>query len=489
VKNLSAAMTLLALTPLALGAQEIIGTLRLADGRSAAGGVIVVAQRRSGGAEIVRVMTNSRGEFRLKPGTDEIVLVALRIGQQPFVLDTLLPRLGQMVRLDRVLPERPVEIASVRTAIRDRCGIGSASRLEAVARAEDAQIALASSIMGQGETPVSVLLRVTQEEWTPGGERVVDVQHREYRLDSLRALRSIPPDSLHALGFTTRVQGQPTTYRVPDAAFFADTRFATDHCLTLTVDSARPRLVGVSFKPSRFRRVTQLSGTFWMDRESADLRRIEFRYEGLDPVTESAKPGGWIDFTRLPNGLIFASRWSFRMPRVTETLVMSRQGLRSFLVRDIASVAVTTGEVLDLATLGTPLFSSGAADYVDDDRKRVSVTLTEHEDPNGCISPPGTVPLVGVIRGVDGSLPSSATVQIGRMKRPQGSAIATIEAVRTVAVIEGSFRTCDTPSDEVLWLAVTAGPGLAVEFAMRIPQDRPYGRIEIAVGTQSKPHE
>jgi hypothetical protein len=60
--------------------------------------------------------------------------------------------------------------------------------------------------------------------------------------------------------------------------------------------------------------IGDIQGTFWLDRSSAELRLLEYRYTNLIRAYAVANPGGFVEFLRLPTGNWFVSRWEIRMP-------------------------------------------------------------------------------------------------------------------------------------------------------------------------------
>ena len=72
-------------------------------------------------------------------------------------------------------------------------------------------------------------------------------------------------------------------------------------------------LIGVAFEPVKQRRDTDIEGVLWVDRESAQLRYLEFRYT---PISWRGRElsGGKVEFHQLPSGAWIVRRWSIRMP-------------------------------------------------------------------------------------------------------------------------------------------------------------------------------
>ena len=57
----------------------------------------------------------------------------------------------------------------------------------------------------------------------------------------------------------------------------------------------------------------------WVDRASAELRRLEFRYANVSPE-EQEKAGGDVEFKRVHDGTWLISRWNIRMPVLEQSV-------------------------------------------------------------------------------------------------------------------------------------------------------------------------
>jgi hypothetical protein len=81
-----------------------------------------------------------------------------------------------------------------------------------------------------------------------------------------------------------------------------------------------------SGQPPNAASVSDIQGTFWIDRASNELRSLEFRYTNLPTVAERASPGGAVEFLRLPSGSWLVNRWHIRMPIVGVTASTTARG-------------------------------------------------------------------------------------------------------------------------------------------------------------------
>ena len=127
--------------------------------------------------------------------------------------------------------------------------------------------------------------------------------------------RSRPAEELLERGFMQR-DGDEYAYFAPDAAVLLSDAFLDTHCLrSESPREEREGLLGVGFQPvgSR-RRIPDISGTFWIDRESYELELLDFRYVNLPWEVSGLDAGGEVRFRRLGDGTWIVPEWSLRKP-------------------------------------------------------------------------------------------------------------------------------------------------------------------------------
>jgi len=99
--------------------------------------------------------------------------------------------------------------------------------------------------------------------------------------------------------------------------------------------------------PSRARNRVDIDGVLWVDTASRRLQSLEFRYVGLDRRLDDARPGGWVSFREMANGIVIIDRWSLRLPVVRKDSVFSRS-TREYVPRDVVDAQETGGEVVQI---------------------------------------------------------------------------------------------------------------------------------------------
>jgi hypothetical protein len=124
---------------------------------------------------------------------------------------------------------------------------------------------------------------------------------------------SLPPEDLTRDGFVRRVGGE-VLYYAPDAEVLLSDAFLDTHCFRLAEASDDPQRVGLSFEPIGRRSVPDVGGTMWLDRETAELRSLEYTYYNLDLPVRSATATGMVEFQRMPAGTWIVPAWWIEMP-------------------------------------------------------------------------------------------------------------------------------------------------------------------------------
>lgn len=164
----------------------------------------------------------------------------------------------------------------------------------------------------------------------------------------LTPFESRPAEDLVTNGFV-QPDGRGQIYYAPDAGVLLSDPFLDTHCFRLRRGSGeRAGLLGLAFEPTgENRRVVDITGTMWIDGETAELRWLEFTYQQLDPDLRSDDVGGRVDFRRMPAGTWIVPEWWIRMPAVAERV--DAEGVRR---RFINGYQVTGGLVLEVREAG-----------------------------------------------------------------------------------------------------------------------------------------
>ncbi len=217
--------------------------------------------------------------------------------------------------------------------------------------------------------------------------RRLDPHSRAVLADTSRALQrtsgplwvSAPVERLAEKGFM-ELEGDTAVFYAPDAAALLSDAFVDHHCVRL--QAGEEGMIGLAFEPVPGRRVPDIRGTMWLDRATAELRRMEYQYTGLRGRRPSDEAGGTLEFRRLPDGGWIVNRWRIRVPLLAPDLPRGPSGLPGETPRSLTSLAAAErwrtmglreegGEITSISTRGgqaivaepaVPLVASVTAD-------------------------------------------------------------------------------------------------------------------------------
>ena len=485
-------------------AQELFGTLRRADGLAPAAGTVVLVVRVANDSVVARAVTGEAGTYRVLIPSDSVLVRALRIGQQPQELGSMKLGIGESRELSAVLPDAPVNISAIRTRVNSRCGTRTEGAALVARLFADARTALLASQLASPDGRPMTRYRLVTELWRPQEDRLLHAQYSEMTSDSLRPFQSVSADSLALVGYVSDQADGSTIYRAPDADVLVSDQFLAEHCLSLVEGTAeRAGWIGVGFRPARSRQdITSIEGTLWLDRATAELRRLEFGYVGLEPVAARTKPGGWLEFTRLENGIWFVNQWQIRMPRMANrvSLRMGRSGLTMSMVSNrlsLIGIQIVSGEVLHIDVSFRPRYATGARDSVHESGALLSAAMDAHGDPAHCVAAPLGALVYGTIRSTSGAVLSNADVQlswradgasgdpglVGAVIDDAGGGDAITSGAtpprRTRTDAAGWYRYCGVPYQQLVAMQVWAEGHDTARFSLRASPARDAARIDV----------
>jgi hypothetical protein len=344
-------------------AQQVRGDVLLPDRTTRAAGVIIVITDRAG-ATVARALTGDGGEFELRlPRPGSFTLRALRIGFKPTLVSPVDVAGSDTATVHVVLNGDVVTLASITVKGENVCRVREDSG-QLVARLwEEARKAITATQLSDRGKP----LTATWYRY----ERDMDSLARVVRKQTVstttavtqRPFISDPPESLARLGYVVDIEGE-IFFRAPDADALLSDSFAGMHCFHVEPPRRdQMHLVGVGFRPAREREgIRDIEGTFWLDRNTAELRYLEFRFTNMIAAYANAGAGGRVEFLRLPTGHWLVSRWYLRMPLVKARPGQSfRNALRSEPIYFAEAIHITGGEVTEVRRDGVLLHKGGGA--------------------------------------------------------------------------------------------------------------------------------
>jgi len=341
------------------GAQMIRGRVFLPDSSTPAAGIVVVVTG-PGGVNVTaaRALSTTIGDYALHlKAAGRYELRALRIGFRPIVARVDVAP-GATTVQDIILSSLPVVIAGMDVRGDGDCALKGRDGQTFLQLWEQARGALAATQLWEESGALDVqLIRVDGHMDAPVSYwdsvfAVVDtLSARESAVD--RSFAATPPETLAVRGYVRMKEGGRTVYDMPNAETLLSDQFVGGHCFSIRSSGEHKDWIGFGFTPRETAKdIPDIRGVLWLERSTAELRRLEFEYVNLAPVEypmcdlhpfiritpsmleqmppfkvpeprcEHAKNdrsnklglGGYADFVRLPSGEWLVANWMLRTP-------------------------------------------------------------------------------------------------------------------------------------------------------------------------------
>lgn len=270
----------------------------------------VVALLGPGGVALERAVTRPDGRFDLRvPRAGTFSVAVERAGHDPFFPPPIDVAEGVAPPVRLVAESRPLRFAAA-PGVELPCRLGvdlpdlslelwQAVRIDlrALDLTESARLLLKEVVAFDRSYDVEGK-RLVEERRAPAG-----------RIDG-RPFLTAAPATLFETGYMTTAGGD-MLFQPPDARLFLADRFLTTYCLTPAVAdrSVGGRAqAGLTFRPARRRdKVTDIEGTFWLDRETRRLAEVEYRF--IPPLVPKGTFGGSQRIAYTPSGKRYLDQW------------------------------------------------------------------------------------------------------------------------------------------------------------------------------------
>jgi hypothetical protein len=470
-----------------VSAQTLSGRVRHPDGLPAEA-VQLVALSDADGRVLARTLSGRRGEFRLPAPEPRVRLRALRIGYQPAELGTFDTGDPTSSQLELTLPLDPARLPAVSTVARQRCANIGAASADLVALFGDVRLALAAIRLGASQDDAPTTRAVLREQLTDlRGRAASPARYRRLAGRATRPFQSLGVDSLRLVGYVSQ-ERDGVVYRAPDSDLLASDAFLTDHCLQFVPQHPDESMwVGIGFEPiDRVRDRVAIRGTFWVDRATRAVRRLEFTYVGLPRELDRHQLGGTVDFGELPDGTWFEAAWMLRMAK---TFIHLRSG--QVRVEALQSIG---GRVVDMRR-GSGLLYLGDADLADmlalvEQAGGDGWEETELAEPEGvrlCSDTEGetSAGVFGIV--YDGGRTRLADVSVSARWQTEKRLVAgewrwTDESLDTRTDADGFFRLCGLPAAQAVEIELTTADGQTHLMAVQTPSAGRDVRMELTAG-------
>lgn len=312
--RIAAAAVLALLAAVPLRAQSVRGEFVDAAGAPVPSGRVLL--QTESGRVVHSALTDDAGAFSLRaPRAGRYVVRGERIGYGATLSPPLELAADEQATYRLVASRERVLLDAIVVESRPRCAVRPGASEETAAVWGEVRKALDLVNEGAGEAQRG---RFTVDLF----EREVDTRTRAVNVLSTRTSAglahrpfvTLPPERLAREGFIIR-DTSGMVYAAPDAEILLSDGFLDNHCFRLrTAGAPEPGLIGLAFEPVRGRRVPDVEGVLWLDRASAELRRMEFEYTRAPLRGDRGVPGGQVEFQRLPDGRWITSSWVVRMP-------------------------------------------------------------------------------------------------------------------------------------------------------------------------------
>lgn len=306
--------TLLLCVP--LDAQVVRGQVLAAeDGRPLSGVFIVLID--SQGQQRAASLSDIDGRFRIQaPSPGSYTVRGEVVGRPTDLSDPFTLASGEEKTLRLVSFTRPQTLTPVHVMSATSCKASPDDEKVASLWLEVTK-ALRISEWSVRDDRLVFDIETTRREWDDKYRRSGPPERRIWEDIGGRPFTTMDPEFLAENGYVV-VRDYDNLYFAPDAKSLLHESFVSQHCLSL----APPRpgfesLIGIAFSRAPDRDRPDISGVFWLHRDSLLLRSVEYRYSGLPEFDLHEAIGGSMEFARLPTGEWYVSRWSIRMPSIT----------------------------------------------------------------------------------------------------------------------------------------------------------------------------
>ena len=298
--------------------QSVVGTVVDATSNEPIPGAFVVLVDTTG-AEAARTLTTGSGTFRLgatQPGTFRLRVE--RIGVADVTTEAFSIAGGQVVSRRVLVTLAPVRLADLQVQTTAQCTMLQEDAVELSRVWEEARKALKATVWTGQQTYYRFDGLLSRQSLDTDGNEVGQAEFESIRTYGPNPFASALPNDLAFGGWVQPARSGGLAFYGPDAKVLLSESFLRRHCFWLQRDVvAGSDVIGVYFEPLPTRRVTDISGVLWIDATSAELRSMEFTYEGLDLPFNTEMLGGEVEFDRLPDGAWIVRRFIIRTPLVS----------------------------------------------------------------------------------------------------------------------------------------------------------------------------
>ena len=270
------------------------------------------------GAEITRTLTSRNGRFTFTLAPNQrgpLSLRSERIGYRVAVTEPFDVPADGPVDLTIWVRALPTPLSSIDVRESTECKVRPTEDEQTAVVWEEARKALAAASWTALQQLYHVVSNLYDRDMDGRRRRVRQEHHRpSIGLSSMPFVARAPIELLQN-GYVSDEDGV-VVYYAPDAEVLQDDGFLGTHCFRLRRgDEEEAALIGLGFEPVPSRKLPDVEGVLWLDRQSSELRSLEFRYVNLPRHLRADGPsGGTVEFMPLPSGAWIVHRWRIGIP-------------------------------------------------------------------------------------------------------------------------------------------------------------------------------
>ena len=356
-------------------AQTVRGRITAkANAEPVAGGIVALID--STGRAVVTTLADDRGVFLFSaPAPGRYSLRVERVGFHSTTAAPFALGVGDTVDLPVAIAGAGQSLRAVKVTADRRCVVRPQEGLAAAQLWDEARKALSATQLTQMAQAASRVRR-DPHRFVVRVRRFVRILHPqslsqlrsdevESEGESVTPFASVDPTLLARDGYIMPEPDGGATYFAPDATVLLSDLFLDSHCFRVQAPASGQRedFIGLAFEPlERFVATTRrgdprvdVQGVLWLDRATAELRYMEYRYTNLRLGVPTHHLGGQLEFRPLPDGRWIVWRWFIRLPQL-ERRRAGADPLVATLGNDqitLGSIKEEGGEVLEVMPAGT----------------------------------------------------------------------------------------------------------------------------------------
>ncbi len=266
----------------------------------------------------------------------------------------------EILTLNLPLQASPLSLEGIRVEGSARCLVRPEEGLEVAGVWEEARKVLEN----QRQTSKGGYLRFDLLRYRREMDLSLNLVQKEERLETTvvgeTPIRSLPAEDLSSEGYVRMEEDGAYHYYGPDAQVLLSDPFLDSHCFRLVEDQDQPKLIGLSFEPVGRGNLPDIEGTFWISRETAQLRLLTYRYTWAPWQRARGVASGRIEFEGTPTGAWIIRKWWIRMPIIVLDFGIRTRGGEGYRLEGIMEeggeakkvLVLERGWIVDSARMG-----------------------------------------------------------------------------------------------------------------------------------------